>query len=192
MKRMKIFALLVCLGLSSSLCFAQEEIEVEEHEEIELEESEGRHSIAFVLGHARIGQGRDSDGNKRFTTVPSFAIDYNYWISEKFALGLHTDFLNENFFIETEDGGELIERERPIAPAIMGTYKPGEHWSFGVGFGGEFAIGGEAYFVTRFGIEYGVEIRNGWEVLGSITQDFRANAYNVTSIGLGIEKRFGQ
>ena len=191
MKMTTFFVLLITLSYSS-LCLAQEEIEMGESEELEFEENEGRHSIAFVLGHARIGQGRDSDGNKRFTTVPSFAIDYNYWISEKFALGLHTDFLNENFFIETEDEGELIERERPIAPAVMGTYKPGEHWSFGFGFGGEFAKGGETYFVTRFGIEYGVEIRKGWEVLGSITQDFRANAYNVTSIGLGIEKRLGR
>lgn len=175
---------LIAFMLFNSLAaMAQEEIEQEKEEE-------GKHSIALVLGHSRIGQGRDSEGNKKFTSVPSFAIDYNYWLTEKFALGLHTDFLNENFFIETESEGKLIERERPIAPALTGTIKPGEHWSFGLGFGGEFVKGGEAYFVTRFAIEYGVEIRNGWEVLGSLTQDFRANAYNVTSYGLGIEKRF--
>ncbi|WP_339875997.1 hypothetical protein [uncultured Algoriphagus sp.] len=186
MKNIKFFMLLLALSFSS-ICFGQEERE----EEME-QESEGRHSVAFVLGHARIGQGRDAEGNKQFTSVPSFAIDYNYWFSEVYSLGLHTDFLNENFFIETEDEGQLIERERPIAPAVMGTYKPGEHWSFGLGFGGEFAKGGETYFVTRFAIEYGVEIRNGWEVLGSLTQDFRAKAYNVTSLGIGIEKRFGK
>ncbi|SFU02181.1 hypothetical protein SAMN04489724_3371 [Algoriphagus locisalis] len=191
MKRLIFINLILVLSLMSNNCFAQEEDEAEDNEEMEVEESEGRHSIAFVLGHARIGQGRDADGNRQFTAVPSFALDYNYWISEKFALGLHTDFLNENFFIETEDEGQLIERERPIAPAIMGTYKSGDHWSFGLGFGREFAEG-EDYFVTRFAIEYGVEIRNGWEVLGSLTQDFRANAYNVTSIGIGIEKRFGK
>ncbi|MGX7835885.1 hypothetical protein ACWKSR_12105, partial [Campylobacter fetus subsp. venerealis] len=85
---------------------------------------------------------------------------------------------------ETADEGELIERERPVAPVVMGTYKPGEHWSFGLGFGGEFAEG-EDYFVTRLGIEYVVEIRNGWAVLGALTQDFRAKAYNVTSFGIG-------
>lgn len=176
--------LAVSLGLAGNLCFGQEK-----ENEAELEESEGRHSIAFVLSHARIGQGRDEDGNKQFTTVPSIAIDYNFWIAPKFAVGVHTDFLNENFYVETEDEGDIIERERPIAPALMGTYKPGEHWSFGLGLGGEFAKGDD-YFVTRFAIEYGVEIRNGWEVLGSLTQDFRAKAYNVTSLGIGIEKRF--
>jgi hypothetical protein len=190
MKNIRIFTMLLGMLLSTTICMAQEELA--EIEQEELEEAEGKHSLAFVLSHARIGQGRDAEGNKQFTMVPSFALDYNYWISEKFAMGLHTDFLNENFFIETEDEGQLIERERPIAPALMGTFKPGEHWSFGLGFGGEFAKGGETYFVTRLGIEYGVEIRNGWEVLGSLTHDFRASAYNVTSIGIGIEKRFGK
>ncbi|UZD21832.1 hypothetical protein PBT90_20175 [Algoriphagus halophytocola] len=190
MKRLIFIHAFILFSLFSSICVAQEE-ENEESEAVEMEESEGRHSLALVLAHARIGQGRDAEGKKQFTTVPSFALDYNYWISEKFAIGLHTDFLNENFFIETEDEGEIIERERPIAPVVTGVYKPGEHWSFSLGFGGEFAEG-EDYFVTRLGVEYGVEIRNGWEVLGSLTHDFRANAYNVTSLGIGIEKRFGE
>ncbi|WPR75244.1 hypothetical protein [Algoriphagus sp. NG3] len=167
----------------SHLCVGQERSDVEETE------VEGKHSLSFIIAHARIGQGRDMDGNRQFTTVPSISIDYNYWISPRFAIGVHTDLLNENFFIETADKGELIERERPIAPVVMGTYKPGKHWSFGLGFGGEFAEG-EDYFVTRLGVEYMVEIRNGWGVLGALTQDFRAKAYNVTSIGLGIEKKF--
>ncbi|MEP0710550.1 hypothetical protein [Algoriphagus sp.] len=180
----KLIIFLVGIGsvLLSHTVMAQEEVR-------EGSEREGRHSLALVLAHARIGQGRDAEGNKQFTSVPAFALDYNYWIVPKFAIGLHTDFLNENFYIETEDEGQLIERERPIAPAIMGTYKAGEHWNFGLGIGGEFAKG-EDYFVTRLGVEYTVEIRNGWGVLASLTQDFRSKAYNVTSLGLGVEKKF--
>jgi len=152
---------------------------------------EGKHSLALVLMHSRIGQGRNEAGMKQFTTVPAFALDYNYWFAENFAIGLHTDFLNENFIVESESGGELIERERPIAPVIMATYSAGEHFNFSLGFGGEFAEGDD-YFVTRFAVEYGVEIRNGWAMLASISQDFRANVYNVTSVGLGVEKRFGR
>ncbi|PZX48528.1 hypothetical protein [Algoriphagus chordae] len=188
MQKFKFFIIAISLGLSSSLCFAQEEKVNAESEEPK--ESEGKHTIAFFIGHARIGQGTDSEGKRQFNMVPSVSIDYNYWISTRFALGIHTDFLNENFYVESEEDGAPIERERPIAPALMGTYMLGEHWSFGLGFGGEFAEG-EDYFVTRFAIEYGVEIRNGWAVLGSLTQDFRANAYNVTSFGIGVEKRFG-
>lgn len=167
--------------------YAQEE----QHEgpDKELEESEGKHSLAFILGHSRIGQGRSEAGEKQFTSVPSLAIDYNYWINEKFALGLHNDFLNETFFVESEKNGDLIERERPFTTLLFGGYKVGKHWGIGLGAGAEFAKG-ENYFVTRISIEYGVEIRDGWEVFGSLNQDFRANVYNITSLGIGIGKMF--
>jgi hypothetical protein len=162
-------------------------VEIQEEEE-ELEETEGKHNIAFILGHARIGQARNQEGEKEFLSVPSIAIDYNYWISDNFLIGLHSDILNENFFIESEKNGDLIERERPITLLIAGGYKIGRHWVIGLGTGGEF-VKGKNYFVTRISIEYGVEIRNGWEVFGTLNQDFRANVYNITSFGIGIGKR---
>lgn len=162
--------------------FGQEELG-----ENEIEASEGRHSFAFVIGHARIGQGINEEGKKEFLTVPSLALDYNYLLSEKWAIGIHTDFLNENFFVEN-GSGEILERERPVAPALMGSFIPGGHWVFSLGVGREFA-GEENFTLTRFKIEYGAEIRNGWEVFGVISQDFRWSAYNVTTIGLGLSKR---
>lgn len=178
---MSIF--LVLATFFSGIAFAQEENVVEE-------EAEGKHSISFVMSHTYIGGGRDEFGDKTFKSVPSFAIDYNYWLSEKFAIGLHTDFLNETFIVESDEE-ELIERERPIAPVVMGSYALSKNWNFGLGFGAEFASG-ESYFVTRLAIEYVVEIHDGWAVLGALTHDFRANIYNATSVGIGIEKRFGK
>ena len=185
----KTIVLLGILTFCSEIGLAQENLALEE-ELVEGEETEGRHSIGFVMSHTRIGEGRDANGEKEFLTVPSFAIDYNYWLSERFALGLHTDFIYESFIIEVEND-ELIEREFPVAPVVMATYKPGKHWTFGLGFGGEFASD-ETLFVTRLAVEYLVEIRNGWGVFGSLTQDFRATTYNTTSLGIGIEKRFGK
>jgi hypothetical protein len=175
------------LFLCYLLSFSFGAIAQSEAEEKEENESESKHSIAFVIGHARIGQGRNVEGNKEFLTVPSLAFDYNYWFSERWALGLHTDFLNENFFIENEEG-EILERERPIAPAIMGVYKPSEHWAISLGVGKEFS-GNESFTLTRLTIEYGVEIRKGLEVFGVLSQDFRWTAYNVTTIGLGLSKK---
>lgn len=185
----KSILLLCIMTFCSEIGLAQEDLKSDD-KNAKHEGNEGRHSIGFVMSHTRIGEGRDENGDKEFVTAPSFAIDYNYWLTEKFALGLHTDFLYENFIIETEND-ELIEREFPIAPVLMGTYKPGERWTFGVGFGGEFA-NDETFFVTRLAVEYIVEIRNGWGVFGSLTQDFRATIYNTTSLGIGIEKRFGK
>jgi len=179
---MKQALLLSFLFMFSFGAFAQTELEKEKEIEIQ-----SKHSLGFVIGHARIGQGRNAEGDKEFLAVPSLAFDYNYWFSERWALGLHTDFLNENFFIENEEG-EILERERPIAPAIMGVYKPSERWAISLGVGKEYS-NEQNFTLTRLSIEYGVEIRKGWEVFGVLSQDFRWTAYNVTTIGLGLSKK---
>jgi len=56
--------------------------------------------------------------------------------------------------------------------------------------GGEFAKE-ENFMLTRAGVEYGVEIRNGWEVSGNLGYDFKWNAYDTWTIGIGIAKSFG-
>lgn len=158
-------------------------------EEKGLEPEEGKHVIALLLGHSRIGQGRSEEGKKQFTMAPSFALDYNYWISNKFAIGLQTDFINENYFIETGEEGGVVERERPIAPTISGSYKLAKHWSVSLGFGGEFAKGDD-YFVSRLSVEYGLEISEGWELVAVLSQDFRSSIYDVTALSIGVAKRF--
>lgn len=176
----RIFLVLILL-IFYFTAFAQEEVV-----EYELEEEGRRHSISLVISHARIGEGRNAEGNKEFLMVPSIGFDYNYWINEKWAIGLHTDFLNETFFVETPEG-EILERERPIAPAIMAGYNIGEKWGVSFGMGREFA-GEESFTLTRIKLEYGTEIRKGWEVFGVVSQDFRWSAYNITSFGIGIAK----
>ena len=179
---MKKTFLLGLLMVFHFVTFAQEEFS-----KLESEESESRHSFAFVISHSRIGQGRNSEGEKSFLVVPSLALHYNYWLNENWAIGLHTDFLNENFFIENGEG-EILERERPVAPAIMAAFIPAENWSITFGIGKEFA-NEESFTLTRLSLEYGIEIKNGWEFFGVISQDFRWSAYDVTSFGFGIGKR---
>jgi len=55
------------------------------------------------------------------------------------AIGLQTDIIIEKSKVEKdlEGGGtqETIERSYPVAPALMGIYKPGSHFSFLLGMG---------------------------------------------------------
>lgn len=182
MKTARLFSTLLLSFFALNVAAQEESFDFQESEE-----SESKHCIAIVVSHARIGQGRNFEGDKEFLMVPSLGLDYNYWFNEKWAIGLHTDFLNQNFFVETPEG-QLLERDRPIAPAITGTFKPGKHWSFALGIGREFADE-ESFTLTRFSVEYGVEIRKGWEVFGMLSQDFRWDAYDVTTFGFGISKR---
>jgi hypothetical protein len=146
-------------------------------------------TIGLVINHAHVLNGRDESGNRKALGLPAWAIDYNYHFSPKWAIGLHTDIILENFLVEKYDG-QKIERSHPIAPALMGIFKPNVHWSLLAGMGGEFAKE-ESFFLTRLGVEYGAEIRNGWEVFGTLSYDIKWNGYDTWLIGIGISKAFG-
>ncbi|ULQ52872.1 hypothetical protein [Flavihumibacter fluvii] len=154
-----------------------------------------KHSVSLTIGHAHVLNGRDAEGGSKMLSLPMWGLDYNYKISSHWQIGLHTDLVLETFEVEKNLEGdeevEVVERSHPIAPAIMGIYKLNHHWGFGFGVGGEFAKE-ENYLLSRAAVEYGAEIRNGWEVFGVLQYDFRWNAYDTWTIGLGISKSLGK
>lgn len=151
------------------------------------------HSIALNIGHEHSFHGIEENGGSKTLVLPYWGFDYNFQFARKFAVGMHVDYINESFEVEKnlEGDGEEINRTRPLAPAVMGFYKPTELWSFGLGAGAEFSKE-ESFFLNRAAVEYGVEIRNGWEVFGVFQYDFRWHAYDTWTIGLGIGKSLGK
>lgn len=152
------------------------------------------HQIGLSINHVHVFEGRDDAGNREVLSLPAWGLDYTFQFHEKWAIGLHTDFIIEKFKVEKNlasgEDKETVERSYPIAPALMGIYKPDDHWSFLLGFGGEFAKE-ENFFLTRAGVEYGYELPKGWEVFGTASYDFKWKAYDSWGIGLGIAKNFG-
>ncbi|MEZ0181781.1 hypothetical protein AB9T89_06010 [Flavobacterium oncorhynchi] len=153
------------------------------------------HQIGISINHAHVFEGRDDEGNHEVLNLPAWGVDYTYQFHEKWAFGLHTDFIIEKFKVEktyaSGDDKETVERSYPIAPAVMGIYKPSESWSILLGFGGEFAKE-EDFFLTRAGVEYGYELPKDWEIFGTFSYDLKWNAYDSWGIGLGIAKNFGR
>jgi hypothetical protein len=186
----KIFILSVAACLFAYNGWAQEHTENESKEPFKK-----THSLSLAIGHAHVFEGVDAEGNKKALALPMWAFDYNFQFAPKWGIGLHTDVINETFTVEKnlESGGEgeVVERSMPIAPAIMGVFKPTHHWGFGLGVGGEFAKE-ENYMLTRAGVEYVAEISKGWEVFGAIQYDFRWDAYDTWTLGLGISKALGK
>lgn len=154
--------------------------------------SEARNQLGLLLGHAHIPD-RYSDGKKEWSVLPSFTLYYNYRFAPKWAVGLHTDLVIENFKVEKEvttDGiSEILERERPVAPAIIGIFKPGEHFGFLLGAGGEWAKGAD-FFLIRTEVAYSLEMAKTWEFEVSLGADFRWNAYNTINLAIGAVKSF--
>ncbi|GAA4293104.1 hypothetical protein [Aestuariibaculum suncheonense] len=185
MKEILLFLSLALL--TTTYVFAQEdsfkEVESEEH---------FKHQVGFLLGHSHVPS-LYSDGKKEWKALPSFTLYYNYWLNDKWAVGLHTDVIIENFVVEenfaSEGEATFLEREKPVAPAVMVVFKPGEHFSYLLGAGGEFAKG-ENLFLIRTEVAYAIEMPKAWEFEVSLGHDLRWDAYNTINLGLGISKSF--
>ena len=154
---------------------------------------EGRHEIGLLICHSAVSQGINADGNRSWLVLPSWGLNYNFWLNERWAIGLHTDFISETFVVtedlSKEEEKPVIERTRPIAPALMVTYRPHEHWAFTLGAGEEFAKEGDL-FLMRAGVEYSIHLSGAWETSGSFAYDFRFNAYDSYTCGFGVARKF--
>lgn len=155
------------------------------------EEEESKHRIALVLGHAHVPEGIGSEGEKQWLVLGSWGLDYDYRLNSHWAVGLHSDFIVENFELEEHFGREkaVIKRSRPLASALVVTYKPGKHLTFLAGGGGEFAKE-ENFLLIRAGLEYSWKLPDEWELGVSLMNDFKIDAYDSWLLGLGVSKFF--
>src|SRR5262245_23469371 len=115
------------LLLISLAAFSQEE-------KSEENQQKGAHRITIGLGHTQQAKGKNEEGKTGWLPLASWSLNYDYWIGNKWAIGLQTDLVLEKFIVEDEDGDEL-EREKPLALIPVGIYKPGKHFSFMAGAG---------------------------------------------------------
>lgn len=145
----------------------------------------GAHQLSLGLGHTHISEGK-VDGKIQWLVTPSWSLNYDYWISDKWAIGLQNDFIIESFIVENEDK-ELVERENPFIMVPVGLFKPGKHWSFIGGLGVEFAKT-ENLFLTRLGVEYGWHLPKDWELGVALVWDNRWQYYNAWAISITVGK----
>jgi hypothetical protein len=148
------------------------------------------HTLGLIISHTNVSKGVDINGDRKWLSLPSWAINYNYKFSPHWAIGLHNDIVTETFEVEehlSDKNVQTIERSYPLASVLMASYKPGKHFSYLFGAGGEFSHTGHL-FLWRVGVEYGYEINEKWEINANLTNDLKVYSYNSWAIGLGITK----
>src|SRR5215467_7947284 len=148
----------------------------------------GDHRITVGLGHTHLANGKTEDGSKGWVAVPSWSLNYDYWISNKWAIGLQTDLVLEKFIIEKDNGQEL-EREKPFAIVPVGVFKPYKHFSFIAGAGIELAKE-ENLGLTRLGAEYGCELPKKWEAGVGLVWDAKWGHYDSWTLEFSFSKSF--
>jgi hypothetical protein len=178
-KRLLLFFFLMLFIMAA---YGQENVKKESKEEA----LKGANRLSLVLGHAHLSQGIKDDGTKGWKAVPSIAFDYDYWISNHWAIGLHNDLMVEDIEVEDHDN-TVIERSKPFASVATAIFKPKRHVSFMAGMGAEFAAEGNLA-LTRLGIETGWEMKNNWEFGIGLVYDIKWNAYDTWVFGFGISK----
>lgn len=150
------------------------------------------YKITMALGHAHIHEGIE-DGNEKWLMMPSWALNADYVINKHWALGLHNDLILEDFTVEEHLNNEehtVLERSRPFATKIVGTYKPGSHLGLMLGVGDEITKE-ENLFLSTVGVDYGIHLHGGWEVVGELTYDVKWKSYDTWVLGFGISKFIG-
>ena len=180
---MKKIAVLLIVGLSTVMFLnAQEKAEHESEKG-----NKGFHQFSFMLSHSKIGEGI-VNGSKKSISAPSLGLDYNYWISNKLALGLQTDIITESFKIE-DNGGAILDRSTPLAIVPSLSFKPKKHSLFILGLGKEYAKEGN-FALSRFGYEYSFELPKEFELSFGVTYDKKWDAYDIWTFGIIISKLF--
>jgi hypothetical protein len=184
---LKSICLVLALVAFTSTLNAQED-----HEEQNwTSEQEGgehlHHVIGFSIGHTHISTGF-KDGGAAWLALPSFGLSYTYYFNKKWAIGLHNELIVEDFVIQSEDE-TVIERGRPLAVAVTGIYKIHKHVGLMAGAGMEFSSH-EDFALVKIGAEFPYEFAHGWEMFGTLSADFKIDAYNSFSFGFGVARLF--
>ncbi|HBH23064.1 MAG TPA: hypothetical protein DDY13_06525 [Cytophagales bacterium] len=179
MKASKTIIAILLMLIHTSKISAQEPME---------NEKSARHSIGISIAHAHISQGIQ-DGDRKWITEPSFLLDYNFELTSRWIIGIHTDLVLQTFEIKKILDESVIERSNPLSVVAVAGFKPVEYWTVFVGGGIELEEK-ESFGLIRIGLERNIEISDQWEIPLSLTYDAKINVYDTWSLGIGIARRF--
>lgn len=159
-------------------------------QENEIENKEGflKNKLSLYTGYSWIPEGRNPDTNKKETIfAPTFGFSYEYWFSEKWAIGTYNDIEIINFQVEQEDS-QFLERENAIALSLAATYKLFPKMTVSLG-GGVESDSNETLGIVRVGGEYVLLEKNEWELSVSLTLVHK-EIYEIVGFGFVLGKKF--
>lgn len=76
----------------------------QEHSKEGKKEEFKHHNVALVIGHTHIPKAIQSSSSTGGVIVPSWGLNYHYWLNKTWAIGLHTDMEIASYIIEDNTG----------------------------------------------------------------------------------------
>lgn len=179
---MKIWPVMVwCVLAGMSSSFAQKAEREAAHDHA--------HRFTVMMMNAHIPNMSGINDQDKFAVVPAWGLDYDFWFNERWAIGLHSNLILQQYKIRKEHEQVVIERSYPIASCAVGIFKPLPRLSAIAGAGAEFERE-ENFFMYKLGLEYGFELPRQFELSINLLYDNKIDAYDTWFFGLGISKSF--
>lgn len=180
---MKGIRLLIFICFLATNAMAQETVTPEK------ENLKGSHRLSLGLGHTHVAESL-VEGKKEWQAFASWSLNYDFWLSNKWAIGLENDMILESFKIENAEN-KTIERSYPVSIVPVVLFKPLKHLGLIGGTGVEMSTA-ENMVITRFGVEAAFELPNKFELSAGLIFDERWNNYNSFALSLTVSKIFSK
>lgn len=178
------FLIVLVLALAFNPIFAQE------NDHLAIETQLKRHKIGLFSGNTLIhGVHNTHTGKEQYVLAPTFGLDYEYWLSHKWAIGTYNEvaFLN----IEVEQDHEVfVKRETGMLFSAVAVYEVFPRFSIFAGTGVE-VDPHHTLWIRYLGAEYAFIRSDNWEVslsAGYVNKDL----YDAFTFGFIIGRRFGK
>ena len=178
MKKGSLIFLLTCVSL---IVFGQEHEKKEHH-------GFKNHRLAVGLGNSHIPKGQSSAGGSFKLFIPTWSLEYEYWLNHNWAIGLHSDLEFMTYVVEEHDGN-ILEREFPLMFTLTGARRIHKGLIFYAGPGIELEKH-KNLFVFQAGLVYEFELPNNWDLSPSFVYTAKEDIYNTWTFLLIVGKHF--
>ena len=144
-----------------------------------------RHHVTLYTGYTWVPQGET--GETSVVIAPTIGIDYTYWFSHKFGLGVVNDFELTTYVIEHSDGTPLVREFAYVGAAVV-IYEVAPGLALFGGPGVELEAH-ENFFVVKLGVEYAFVKTERWHTSIVFGYDFKVE-YDSWGLGVAVSRLF--
>ncbi|MDG3583801.1 MULTISPECIES: hypothetical protein [Galbibacter] len=184
---LKRFPLFIFLFLSFSV-LAQEAANTAGEQNSNETETFKHHKPAIFTGYSWVPQGRNENtGEKETIFVPSIGFSYEYWFSEKWAIGTYNDVEIVKYEVERDDEDIDLKRENALSLSLAAVYEVLPKWTLIAG-GGLDIDKNETLPILHLATEYVILEKNATELSVSLSYNNK-EYYDTFSIGLVLGKK---
>ena len=149
-----------------------------------------RHKIGFFIGNTLIHEVHNTHtGKEQYVLAPTFGLDYEYWLSHKWAIGTYNEIAFLNIEVE-QDHEEFVKRETGLLFSGVVVYEAFPRFSVFAGTGLE-KDPHHTLWIRYLGLEYAFIRSDNWEVsvaAGYVNKDL----YDAFTFGIVIGRRIGK